>query len=156
METAFTTAPCFNPRPGVLAKYEIETPLIEMPLNFQSNYLTQDMDVSDYLRLSNKLDAEFKDVFVQLHPTVASDRLIFGDYCLQNEENEARVNGISELIITDDVDTNLPILISAIIPSFSDEIHQIVVDISIDGTITSDSGLQVTTEKGEDTLQFFW
>jgi hypothetical protein len=85
-------------------------------------------------------------------PTVATDRLVFADFCLKGDESFTKLVGISELLITDDVDTSKPILVEALVPSGSDEIHSITVDVSRDGTTFSDSGLPVDIFKGEGQL----
>jgi len=85
-------------------------------------------------------------------PTVATDRIVFADFCLKRDESSTKLVGISELLITDDVDTNKPILVQALVPSGSDEIHSITVDVSRDGTTFSNSGLPVDIFKGEGQL----
>ncbi|MBC2835133.1 hypothetical protein [Paragemmobacter straminiformis] len=91
-------------------------------------------------------------VFELEFPTVANDRLNFADFCLPRGQDIGKIVGISEFIITDDVDTEKPILVNALVPSNSDEIHSVTVDITKDGTTFSDSGLQVLTEKSEGNL----
>ena len=84
---------------------------------------------------------------------MATDRITFGDYCLDSNQNIGTISGVSDLIITDEVDITKPILIFASNPfARSDEELSVRTDITKDGTVFDDLGLPVGAEKSEGTL----
>lgn len=93
-------------------------------------------------------DPNFK--LYSFYPSVATDQITGGDDFLDENQNIVNLNGIAELIITDEVDITKPILIRFLSDEGApDYPGPSIIDISKDGTVFNEGGLPVNLTKPE-------